>query len=219
MSDLIIPIVFPDYKVTIETPSVRFKVPDLIPFVDILPNNITVAHTENKLDNLGHAGILFIQGKTGVTKYYEYGRYDPQNRGWVKKIYNLPNVKMTAGDQIEPQSLSTVLGVISRKAGLSGRISGAYIEVPNRFEQILEFAIYRVSQNKIPHRKPYDVFSYSCVHFMQGALEAAGLDTPWLIDPRPVSYIEEIQKDYPPLEYDPKTNKYIIGKFQNVVGR
>jgi len=78
VSDLLSPIVFPDYRITVQTPATRIKVPDYLPYVDILPNEIRVPHTENKISDLGHAGVLLINGKTGVTKYYEYGRYDPK---------------------------------------------------------------------------------------------------------------------------------------------
>ncbi|ELY3410685.1 hypothetical protein SMW94_004639 [Vibrio parahaemolyticus] len=80
MKDVIIPIVFPDYKIAVATPR-AVEVPDLIPFIDILPNNIQVPHTKAKMSNLGHAGVLFINGSNGVTKYYEYGRYDPKGNG------------------------------------------------------------------------------------------------------------------------------------------
>ncbi len=77
MKDLLIPIVFPDYIITVETRPITVKIPDYLPYIDILPNEVRVPHTKNKLSDLGHAGVLFINGKTGVTKYYEYGRYDP----------------------------------------------------------------------------------------------------------------------------------------------
>lgn len=31
-----------------------------------------------RIGGLGHAGVLLIDNKTGVTKYYEYGRYDKE---------------------------------------------------------------------------------------------------------------------------------------------
>ncbi len=39
-----------------------------------------------KVPDLGHAGVLFIQdrGKTGSTKYYEYGRYR-SNKGETRR--------------------------------------------------------------------------------------------------------------------------------------
>ena len=83
--DVAIPIVFPDYLITVETPAVEVDVPDLLPWVDVLPNHLKVSATKQKIRYLGHAGILFIQGSSGLTKYYEYGRYDRAAKGLVRK--------------------------------------------------------------------------------------------------------------------------------------
>jgi len=32
----------------------------------------------------------------------------------------------------------------------------------------------------------------------------AGKDTPWMVDPRPNSYMGEFREDYPDLDYSPK---------------
>jgi len=218
MSDVLIPIVFPDYRITVETPATRIKVPDYLPYVDILPNEIRVPHTKNKISDLGHAGVLFINGKTGVTKYYEYGRYDPKKLGWVKKILKLPDVKIDSNGDITEQSLSNVLQVISMKAGKRGRISAAYIKVENKYGEMLKFSQHRMGMNSNPNREHYDIISYSCIHFIKGVMTAAGVDTPWMLDPRPISYIEEIQDDYPALEYRPSDNKFIIKKPTTLLG-
>jgi len=193
----------------VETPAARMKVPDYLPYVDILPNEIRVPHTKNKISDLGHAGVLFINGKSGITKYYEYGRYDPNKLGWVKKMLNLPDVTINSSGVVE-QSLSRVLKVISDKAGKRGRISAAYIEVDNKYQAMLDYAQHRIALNSNPNRERYDIASYSCVHFMKGVMEAAGVDTPWMLDPRPTSYIEEIQDDFPVLEYMPSNNELTI---------
>ncbi|VAX32885.1 hypothetical protein MNBD_NITROSPIRAE01-1385 [hydrothermal vent metagenome] len=46
MIDVIIPIVFPDYRIMLESKKRKFEVPDLIPFVDIFPNEIVVPHSK-----------------------------------------------------------------------------------------------------------------------------------------------------------------------------
>lgn len=217
MSDVLIPIVFPDYKIMVQTPASRVVVPDYLPFIDILPNEIKVPHTKNKISDLGHAGVLFINGKTGVTKYYEYGRYDLEKIGRVKKAQNLPDVKIDKNGVTE-QSLISVLKIISRKAGKLGRISGAYIKVENKYDAMLSFSQNRMAMNQNPNREAYDIFSYSCLHFMKGVMEIAGVSTPWLLDPRPVSYIKEIQDEHPSLEYTPSSNKLNISEPNSVFG-
>lgn len=49
MSDVLIPIVFPDYKIMVQTPAAKVSVPDYLPFIDILPNEIRVPHTKINL--------------------------------------------------------------------------------------------------------------------------------------------------------------------------
>lgn len=104
MQDIVIPIVFPDYKISVNIPKREF---DLFPYVEF-DNFSTPSYTEN-FSNLGHAGILFINGKSGLTKYFEYGRYDhPAYLGVVQKIRNLPDAIILA-DSLDYVSLKKVL--------------------------------------------------------------------------------------------------------------
>ncbi|MFD1215131.1 hypothetical protein [Microbulbifer celer] len=197
MPDIAIPIVFPDYTIAVNTPRARIKIPDLLPGIDILPDDIEIPETRNKVPELGHAGILFINGSTGTTKYFEYGRYGP--KGIVRK-HTIRNVKYI-GEHPEKSSLTYVLSQISIKAGHGGRISGAYIEVPGKYQAMLDRANKRLLENKNPSRKPYDLFSNSCNHFMKQILEAADVSMPYMVDPRPNSYIEEIRAQFNDLDY------------------
>jgi len=198
MIDIAIPIVFPDYLISVNTPKTRISIPDLIPGFDVFPDEIEVPETKNKFPELGHAGILFISGATGTTKYYEYGRYGG-SIGAVRKL-SIRDVKMQKKHPTKA-TLSYTLSQISAKSGQGGRISGAYIEVTNQYASMLAYAKRRELDNKNLKRKPYDLFSNSCNHFMKGVLEAAGIDVPYMLDPRPNSYIEEIQDDFKDLNY------------------
>ena len=80
-----------------------------------------------KIGNLGHAGVLLIDNKTGVTKYYEYGRYDKEGKG-VVRTFAVPNVKIGQDKKPTLESLNKTLSIISEQAGHAGRIEGAYIE-------------------------------------------------------------------------------------------
>jgi hypothetical protein len=73
-NDIAIPIVFPDYLITVETPAVKVDVPNVLPRVDVLPDRLKIPASKFKVPYLGHAGILFIQGGSGLTKYFEYGK-------------------------------------------------------------------------------------------------------------------------------------------------
>jgi hypothetical protein len=194
--DIVIPIVFPDYKITVEIESTKV---DVIPWFDF--DNFTTPKIKEKVSNLGHAGVLFIKGKSGITKYFEYGRYDPpKNLGIVVKARNLPDVVVAKGE-LDIASLKKPLNYISRISGQSGRIHGVYIEVENKYQAMLDYAMQRKAQNANPNRKPYDLSTNSCIHFTKKVTEAAGVDTPWMIDPRPNSYIGEFRDDFPDLDF------------------
>lgn len=207
--DVVIPIVFPDYKITIEIQQAEV---DVFPWVKF--DNFTTPAFKEKVSNLGHAGVLFINGKTGTTKYYEYGRYDqPEELGIVVKARNLPDAKIIDG-RIDLVSLKKTLSFISRVSGQSGRIQGVYIETGGKYDAMLKHAELRKSQNSVPKRRPYDILNNSCIHFVKEITEIAGVSTPWMIDPRPNSYIGEFRDDFPDLDY--KNSTLVIegvGKF------
>lgn len=207
MPDVAIPIVFPDYKISVTTPASKVEIPDLIPGFDILPDKVDVPGMNAKVPELGHAGILFFNGATGVTKYYEYGRYAPS--GIVRKL-SIRNLEILRDGHPTKVSLTYVLSQISAKAGKGGRIEGAYIQASGKYQAMLNFATKKHQENTNSKRKPYDIFTNSCNHFMQGVLEAAGVRLPYMIDPRPNSYIEEIRESHPDLDYSRAENKLSI---------
>lgn len=198
MPDIVIPIVFPDYIITVETPKVSLEIPDLIPRFDILPDKVSIPKIKNRFPELGHSGALFIDGIKGTTKYYEYGRYGGPEGSVRKRL--IRNATMQDGHPTKA-SLSYTLSQISAKSGHNGRISGAYIEAPGKFQSMLNYAVKRHKENSNPNRKPYDLFNNSCNHFMQGIMLAADLDLPYMFDPRPNSFINEIRDVYPDLDY------------------
>jgi hypothetical protein len=51
----------------------------------LLPDDVDVPETKNKLPEPGHAGMLFIKGSSETTRYYEYGRYGGP-LGTVRKL-------------------------------------------------------------------------------------------------------------------------------------
>lgn len=182
--DVLIPVVFPDYK---------------------------IAAMGRKWEYLGHAGILFVLGTTGTTKYYEYGRYDTASRGIVRKR-DIPNAKLGKGTGLDPASLGPALLAIARQSGQSTRISGAFIEQAHAYPKVLDYVESRRRQNRSEKRTEYRLLTNNCGTFMQEALEAGGVDTPWMIDPRPNSYIEELRSAFRTLDFDPKTKQVAIGK-------
>ncbi len=180
--DVLVPIVFPDYK---------------------------ISALGTTWSSLGHAGILLVLGSTGTTKYYEYGRYDKAAVGLVRKR-DVPNARILDG-KIDQQSLSMALHEIALKAGHATRIEGAYIEQDGGYPKALAAIQARLDTNKDANRKSYGLLMNNCADFMKQALEAAGVDVPWMIDPRPNSYIAELRSDFPSLDYDPGSKTLVIG--------
>ena len=180
--DVFIPIVFPDYK---------------------------IGALGTKWRNLGHAGILFILGSTGTAKYYEYGRYDKAGVGLVQKRL-IPDAKVSKGGGLDQNSLKPVLKSICTQSGQGTRIAGAYIEQAGGYQKALDYVEGRKKLNADSKRKAYGLTDNNCGTFMKDTLEAAGVDTPWMVDPRPNSYIEELRDTFRDLDYDPKSNVLTI---------
>lgn len=196
--DVTIPIVFPDYLITVADRPRRIDVPDFLPGI---PDEVTVP---NRMPYLGHAGILFFNGRWGLAKYYEYGRYDPPaNRGKVRR-QPIPDVQMLRDGRPAAASLKRTLRVIAAQSGQGGRILGAYVELSEgAFDRMLARATGREHDNSRPNRAPYDLVSNSCLHFMKEVAESGGARMPWAIDPRPAGYIRDVRALHPDLDFKP----------------
>ena len=164
-----------------------------------------------KWEDLGHAGVLLIDNKSGVTKYYEYGRYDREGKGYTRNI-QISNVKMGKDGKPTNESLNKVLRQISKKAGQGGRIEGAYIS-SDKFKDMNEYAQKKIKENNDPQRKEYSLFINNCGTF---AADVVNQDTkvseesPSIIDPRPTSIIKEFQDNFKSVQYNPQTDKTIV---------
>jgi hypothetical protein len=193
--DVVIPIVFPDYKILVEVAPTDI---DLVPGTRI--DNFRIPGYSDRVSDLGHAGVLFVQGRTGLTKYYEYGRYDPpQNLGRVRPL-PIPDAKSKNGS-IEIASLKSALATIARSSGQNGRIMGVYIESSDKFSAMLAHAVARESENHNPKRVPYALLSNSCLHFMKQVVDRTGVPTPTIVDPRPIAYAQRLQAAFLDLDF------------------
>ncbi len=199
MSDCVFPLVFPDYLIAVPRPSVNIDLPDFLPFDDKIEDFLDDKTT--KVPDLGHAGVLFIQdrGKTGLTKYYEYGRYR-SSKGETRRR-PMPNCVVVEGKP-EINSLTAVFKHISNIAGQRGRISSVYLETPGKFGSMHDYAKKRVEENRNPKRRGYNIIEHSCVHFAMSVVEAGGIKhEASVLDARPISYISSLQSKYPDAEY------------------
>ena len=164
-----------------------------------------------KIGNLGHAGVLLIDNKTGVTKYYEYGRYDKEGKGIVR-TFAVPDVKMGQDKKPTLESLNKTLSVISEQAGHGGRIEGAYIE-SDKFKEMKTYAESKIAENSNPKRKEYSLRNNNCGTFAADVLKqdpSVKDKAPVIIDSRPNSIVKEYQNSFKSLNYDPKKRQVKI---------
>lgn len=203
MDDTCVPIVFTEYKIAV--PNAKVDLPRFMNDFGV-PDFNTPTH----VSDLGHAGCLFIEGKTGLARYYEYGRYDSAAKGLTRK-QSIPDIKLSKGAEPIWATVKTTLHSISAKAGHGGPISGAWIAAPGQFKAMQTYADKRMAENAVASRREYELMFNSCLHFMKGVMEAAGITTPPAFDPRPVGYIAMIRAMHTTLDYNPRAKTLTIG--------
>ena len=149
-----------------------------------------------KVGGLGHAGVLLIDNQNGATKYYEYGRYN--NGEGAVRSRPVPDVTMGKDGRPTDASLNRTLNVISQKAGQGGAIQAAYVPGAD-FKKMDSFARDQMRAADAKETS-YSLTGNNCGTFMQQTIEAGGAEMPWMIDPRPTSYIDEVRDDYKPID-------------------
>ncbi len=150
----------------------------------------------------GHAGVLLIDNKTGKAHYYEYGRYDKKQIGLVKD-YEIQGIIMGSDGRPTPASLNNALQVISKSSGKSQEVEGAYI-TSDKFKEMNNYAKGKLKENNDPKRKPYSITGNNCGTFAADVVnQDKDLDSPTIVDPRPVSIVGEFQDNFTPVHFDP----------------
>ena len=204
-------IVYPDYSINIcNTPEIN------IPYIGKIPKQ------KININSVGHAGVLLINNKTGVTQYYEYGRYKTTD-GTVGRVRKVKVSNVTIGKDGKPtiNSLNKVLGELSKKAGQGGRIDGAYI-ISDEFEKMNDYANSKFMESNPSdgntaynkNRKPYSILRHNCGTFAADVInQDESVDAPCIINPTPVNIVDEYQEEgNAAVKYDPNNNKTTIGK-------
>lgn len=190
--DFLIPLVFPDYEITVDEAQQRSFLG--VSFVETI-----------KIPYLGHAGVLLVNGNTGLTKYYEYGRYLHANPPGIVRRGALPDCRVVNG-QITETSLKKVLKTISVNHGHSGNISGVVLR-GDFFDDALKWLKGKVAENSIRTREPYDLYTHNCMTFVIDLADHLELDPSW--QPPvviPTAYMEQFQLTEVDLDYDFETD-------------
>lgn len=186
--DFVIPIVFPDYKIHIDGYEGTF-----------FGKKIRIP--SRKAPYLGHAGVLIINGTTGLSKYYEYGRYDGPGPAGRTNVGLIPDVTLKGGMIVE-SSLKRTLHAISSKHGQSGRISGVVLR-GQVFDEALAWLKAKEAENADSTRKEYDLGNHNCMTFVADLVDHLGLDSPFRTRVVvPSAYMVQFQLSETDLDYD-----------------
>ena len=131
---------------------------------------------------VGHAGVLLIKSD-GLTKYYEFGRYDPAMNGMVRN-QSIPNAEIASNGKATLLSLKKILEVLSTKSGKNTRIRAAYF-INVDFDKMLARATATQPQ--------YDISSFNCGHYAESVILQGNpkIDRPLIINPVPNNIIDE----------------------------
>lgn len=188
-ADFVIPVVFPNYQIHVD---------DAREFV-VLGQKIRTPQI--KAPYLGHAGVLIINGRTGTTRYGEYGRYQGNGPAGIVRVSPIPDV-VIKDDAITESSLKKALRSMSSRFGQSSATSGVVLR-GEVFDAALKWLEKKRAENADMNRKPYDLGNHNCMTFVADLVDEAGLGAPFrtrLVVPN--LYMKQFQLSQPDLEYD-----------------
>lgn len=186
VGDYVIPIVYPDYFVTIPSE-----------YQEVLGFKIL-----DKKEQFGHAGVLIINGKTGLSKYFEYGRYE--QFGTLGGVNNVRiSDSIIENGRITESSLVNIMSELSTNAGQGGRIE-AVVFIGEYFDKAYQWLTNPNGPYRSPDRQPYDVTDFNCMQFELDLLNGLDIETHWAgLIVKPDEEMEELQEDYKDLRYSP----------------
>ncbi len=116
---------------------------------------------------LGHGGVVSIDPKSGITKYFEYGRYDAAKHGVVMQR-SIPNVTIGKDGAPTPESLSKLYDFLSKNFGKGSSISPTYFDDAD-YSKVNDYA---TTLKNDPNRPEYDLFTNNCKTFAKAAAQA-----------------------------------------------
>ena len=117
---------------------------------------------------LGHGAVVAVDPATGVTKYYEFGRYDAQNRGIVRGAPNIkiPNLKIGEDGHPTQESLDYLYNYLSKHYGKNSKVTATYYR-DSDFRAVIKFA-----EEFRKNHPVYDLLSNNCKTFGKAAATA-----------------------------------------------
>jgi hypothetical protein len=131
---------------------------------------------------VGHAGVLLIRFD-GLTKYYEFGRYDPAMKGKVRNKV-VDNAAIGSDGRATPESLKNILSFLSTESGQKTRIRAAYF-INVDFDKMLAQATATQPQ--------YEISGFNCGNYAESVILKGNprIDKPLIINPLPNNIVDE----------------------------
>ena len=114
---------------------------------------------------LGHSAVIAVDNNSGLTNYFEYGRYGG-DFGKVRQM-SVPNLEMKDGRPTE-KSIENLHKYISEHYGQNKTVDATYHNDAD-FKKTVNFATERMND---PNRKAYDKFDNNCKTFAAEAVKA-----------------------------------------------
>ncbi|WP_157779774.1 hypothetical protein [Celeribacter ethanolicus] len=119
---------------------------------------------------LGHAGIVLVQGGTGQTRYYEYGRYSRDSEGnHIGSVRNVsvPNLSLEESGWPTVSSLHNLAKSITGRSGKNTHLHGNFDHNCGGYDQAVDFA-------ESYNNSEYSFTSNSCITFAHKVNAAGG---------------------------------------------
>jgi len=150
---------------------------------------------DEKMNGAGHAGIVIIDGESGLSRYFDFGRYSinglgslPEDHGAVRSSKSFSKLSVPNWDfsKSNEANVTNILTALQKSPVFKdyGTIMGSLAEGLN-FKAMLKYATDM--ENKGYH--PFGGYSSStnpnnatyCAKFARGVAEAGGFDWSWYV--------------------------------------
>lgn len=161
-----------------------------------------IATSAGHLPGLGHAGVVLVDGASGETKYFEYGRYGKDESGnpiGVVRSVGVSNLSMSGG-AITQSSFEKMIENLSNSSGKGTVASGSVLVLSdNGFSNAMAFAMAADADPK-GVLGDYALFldENTCYTFAKAVAAAGGSWVEWkdgffIFDNVPSSAMAELQ--------------------------
>jgi len=112
--------------------------------------------------NLAHGGVVAVN-ENGGTRYYEYGRYDAENKGEVRRR-PIPDLTLDKDGNYTQKSIDKLLDFLSENYGHDKPIDSEWFDTA--FDDVVDYAEeFKNDEN----RPDYNILSNNCLTFGNNA--------------------------------------------------